>query len=75
MYLSEFDTTMMLDKIANDNKLRASREKFFQNLLKSCNQLQEADAFPLALWHTDTLGLVGVIQMVRRFYYWLLINK
>ncbi|KAL3095032.1 hypothetical protein niasHS_006383 [Heterodera schachtii] len=40
-------------------------EKFWTNLLKSCNQLQEEQLKPVAIWTAAVPGLVGVIQTSR----------
>jgi hypothetical protein len=53
--------------LREDNKLRNAYEKFWFDFQKTCNQLQEERLAPLALWHSSTTGLTGVIQMVGWF--------
>ncbi|MFH4975304.1 hypothetical protein AB6A40_002013 [Gnathostoma spinigerum] len=37
-------------------------EIFWRNLLSSCDQLMESGCLPISIWHSQHLGLFGVIQ-------------
>lgn len=52
-------------QVQDNPKLKLAHEKFWSKLLKSCNQLQEEQLKPLAIWHCPIPGLIGVIQMVK----------
>lgn len=66
--MSNEDGSSLLNyNILKDEKLKAAINQFWCNLLKCCNQLQEAEIQPLAFLQSDSLGLIGIIQQVTFF--------
>uniref|UniRef100_A0A914GWM9 Uncharacterized protein n=1 Tax=Globodera rostochiensis TaxID=31243 RepID=A0A914GWM9_GLORO len=65
--MNNSSSPLMLDySMLHDNGVeRAVYEKFWTNLLKSCNQLQEEQLKAVAIWTAPVPGLIGVIQMCR----------
>uniref|UniRef100_A0A7E4VXA4 Nucleoporin_N domain-containing protein n=1 Tax=Panagrellus redivivus TaxID=6233 RepID=A0A7E4VXA4_PANRE len=43
----------------------AASERFYETLLRYCDEFQEAGLAPLGLWYSRSLDLVGVIQACR----------
>ncbi|KAI1700187.1 CBR-NPP-6 protein [Ditylenchus destructor] len=66
MYLSREDGGVLLKFNAlKSEKLKAATDKFWNDLLRCCNQLQEADLQPLSFLYSGSLGLIGVVQVCR----------
>lgn len=65
MYLNREEAGLALKfNTLKSDKMKAAVKKFWKELLRSCNQLQEEDLIPLSFWHSHHLGLVGVVQKV-----------
>lgn len=63
--MSNEDGTALLNfNILKDGKLKIAINQFWNNLLKSCNQLQENEIQPIAFLQSESLGLIGIIQQV-----------
>ncbi|KAI1722539.1 nucleoporin domain-containing protein [Ditylenchus destructor] len=66
LYLSREDGSVLLKFNALKNeKMKGASDKFWNDLLRCCNQLQEADLQPLSFLYSSSLGLIGVIQVCR----------
>lgn len=66
--MSNEDGSALLNyNILKDGKLKNAIDKFWNNLLKCCNQLQENEIQPLAFLQSELLGLIGIIQQVGFF--------
>ncbi|KAF7637423.1 hypothetical protein Mgra_00003167 [Meloidogyne graminicola] len=55
------DTELLPD----ETKLKQSYEKFWMDFLKTCDQLQEESLEPIAIWQSEPIGLIGVVQKCR----------
>lgn len=65
MYLSDDDqNSLMTANVVDQSLLANAYERFWLEVQKCCNQFQETQLYPIAVWHSPTLGLVGTIQSV-----------
>lgn len=58
---------MLTSNILDQTQLTNAYERFWLDVQKCCNQFQETSLYPIAIWHSPILGLVGTIQSVKCF--------
>lgn len=69
MYLSDQDQNSLLtSNVVEQSLLASAYERFWLDVQKCCNQFQETSLYPIAVWHSPSLGLVGTIQAVTTFF-------
>ena len=65
MYLSDqYQNSLMTSNTVDQTLLANAYERFWLDVQKCCNQFQETLLYPIAIWHSPTLDLVGTIQSV-----------
>uniref|UniRef100_A0A914YNN5 Nuclear pore complex protein Nup160 n=1 Tax=Panagrolaimus superbus TaxID=310955 RepID=A0A914YNN5_9BILA len=65
-YLTPEDTSSLLVlNLVTNSSTKASALKFYESLLRYCDEFQEAGLQPLGLWCSPSLDLIGVIQQCR----------
>uniref|UniRef100_A0AC34FDB4 Uncharacterized protein n=1 Tax=Panagrolaimus sp. ES5 TaxID=591445 RepID=A0AC34FDB4_9BILA len=65
-YLTPEDTSSLLVlNLVTNSSTKASAQKFYESLLRYCDEFQEAGLQALGLWCSPSLDLIGVIQQCR----------
>uniref|UniRef100_A0AC35G646 Nuclear pore complex protein Nup160 n=1 Tax=Panagrolaimus sp. PS1159 TaxID=55785 RepID=A0AC35G646_9BILA len=62
---SEDKSSLLVLNVVTNSSTKASAEKFYESLLRYCDEFQEAGLQPLGLWYSPALDLIGVIQQCR----------
>jgi len=62
---SEDKSSLYVLSVVNTATSKAAVDKFYETLLRHCDEFQEAGLQPLGLWYSPSLDLIGVVQQCR----------